>query len=58
MEIKPYKKDFEYSYTLGAFPTFELLDARPEDVKEVYCSASFTDMEKLEEKCREKRDVH
>ena len=54
MEIKPYKKDFEYSYTLGAFPTFELIDAKPEAVKEVYCSASFTDMEKLEDKCREK----
>ena len=54
MEIKSYKKDFEYSYTLGAFPTFELIEAKPSDVIEVFCSASFTDMEKLENKCREK----
>lgn len=53
MDIKPYKKDYDYSYTLGAFPTFELIDARPSDVIEVYTSASFTDMEKLERKCSE-----
>ena len=55
MEIKPYKKDFDYSYTLGAFPTFELIDSRPEDVSVVFCSSSFTDMEKLMEKCRDTR---
>lgn len=54
MEIKNYKKDFDYSYTLGAFPTFELLDARPDIVEEVVCSASFTDMDKLEKRCLEK----
>ena len=54
MDIKSYKKDFEYSYTLGAFPTFELIEAKPSDVIEIFCSASFTDMEKLEAKCREK----
>lgn len=52
MEIKPYKKDFEYSYTLGAFPTFELIDAMPSEVEEVLVHSSFTDREKLEEKCR------
>ena len=54
MEIKNYKKDFDYSYTLGAFPTFELIDSKPEDVIEVFCSDSFTDMEKLQCKCNEK----
>mgnify|MGYP006945590856 FL=1 len=36
--IKPYKKDFDYSYTLGAFPTMELITARPDIVKRVYIS--------------------
>ena len=54
MDIKNYKKDFDYSYTLGAFPTFELLDAKPETVEEVFCSSSFTDMEKLALRCSEK----
>lgn len=51
MEIKAYKKDAEYSYTLGAFPTFELIDAMPEYVEEVLVHSTFTDREKLEEKC-------
>ncbi len=50
MDIKPYKKEAEYSYTLGAFPTFELLDAKPECVEEVIVHSSFTDRVKLEEK--------
>lgn len=52
-EIRTYKKDAEYSYTLGAFPTFELIDAMPECVVEVLVHSTFTDREKLEEKCRE-----
>ncbi len=51
MEIKTYKKDFDHSYTLGAFPTFELIASRPGDVCEVYVSASFTDMERLQNAC-------
>ncbi len=54
MEVKPYKKDFEYSYTLGAFPTFELLDSMPETVIEVLVHSSFTDREKLEVVCKRK----
>lgn len=51
MEVKSYKKDFEYSYTLGAFPTFELIDAMPECVEEIIVHSSFTDRDRLEEKC-------
>lgn len=51
MEIKPYKKEAGYSYTLGAFPTFELLDAMPGQVVEVLVHSSFTDMDKLRDKC-------
>lgn len=41
--IKPYKKDAGYSYTLGAFPTIELLNCRPSAVREVFVYSSFTD---------------
>ncbi len=52
MEIKKYKKEAEYSYTLGAFPTLELVDAMPEKVIEIIVHSSFTDKELIEEKCR------
>lgn len=52
MEVrKTYKKEMEYSYTLGAFPTFELITSRPDQVIEVYVHSSFTDREKLEKLC-------
>lgn len=54
MDIKTYKKDFEYSYTLGAFPTFELLESRPSDVIKVFYCSNFTDVERLKKKCLEK----
>lgn len=47
MEVKPYKKDAEYSYTLGAFPTIELLKTRPEEVLAVYVHSTFPDMETI-----------
>lgn len=62
MDIKPYKKDADHSYTLGAFPTFELLEARPGDVEEIIVHSSFTDREKLESKaaslCDKSRSDH
>ena len=50
--IKPYKQKFDYSYTLGAFPTYELLNCRPDKVREVLVHSSYTDREKLEGLCR------
>lgn len=41
IQVKPYKKDFEYSYTLGAFPTVELLSSKPDIVRSVYVSSRF-----------------
>lgn len=41
MEIKPYKKDAFYSYTLGAFPTIELLKHHPEKAIKIYMHSSF-----------------
>jgi len=50
-QIKPYKKDADYSYTLGAFPTFELINAKPEIVRKVIVHSSFTEQEKLRSIC-------
>ena len=52
--IRRYKKEFEYSYTLGPFPTFELLESRPELALEVCVSPTFNDKEKLFALCAEK----
>jgi RNA methyltransferase, TrmH family len=53
-QIKPYKKDAEYSYTLGAFPTYELIKSRPERVRKVIVDSSFTDRDNLQNLCKEK----
>ena len=45
MEIKVYKKDSFYSYVLGAFPTIELLQNRPQDVLKIIMHSSFKNEE-------------
>lgn len=52
-QIKPYKKDAPYSYTLGAFPTYELIKSRPEQVRKVLVASSFTDRDHLQELCEQ-----
>ncbi|HHV11966.1 MAG TPA: TrmH family RNA methyltransferase [Clostridiales bacterium] len=54
-QIKPYKKDGDYSYTLGAFPTYELIKSRPQMVRKVLVDTSFTDQEHLKSLCREQQ---
>ena len=39
--IKPYKKEFDYSYTSGASVTIELLETRPDLVECIYIHSSF-----------------
>lgn len=51
-QIKPYKKDADYSYTLGAFPTYELILSKPDKVLKAVAHSSYTDMEGLNEICR------
>lgn len=51
-QIKPYKKEADYSYTLGAFPTYELIMARPEQVRKVIVHSGYTDTPKLHELCK------
>jgi len=41
MEIKTYKKEFKYSYSLGAFPTLELLNKHLDDVIDIYVHSTF-----------------
>lgn len=49
--IKPYKKGVDYSYTLGAFPTIELIKGHPEAVNAVYIHSTFTDRDTINELC-------
>lgn len=51
--VKPYKKSAGYSYTLGAFPTIELIKSKTAKVREVYVHSTFTDTENLGALCRE-----
>ena len=54
-QIRPYKKDSEYSYTLGAFPTYELIAARQEKIIKILVHSGYTDQENLKKRCREKQ---
>jgi RNA methyltransferase, TrmH family len=38
---KPYKKDFEFSYAFGAFPTIELIKSQPQKVVKVLVSSAY-----------------
>ncbi len=48
MEIKTYKKDSFYSYTLGAFPTLELINNHKQAVLKVIIHSSFNNQEVLD----------
>lgn len=52
-QIKPYKKDATYSYTLGAFPTYELILSKPDMVWKVVVHSSYTDTDGLKDICRQ-----
>lgn len=52
--VKPYKKAADYSYTLGAFPTIEMIKSRVPNVREVYVHSAFTDTEALRALCFER----
>jgi len=49
--VRPYKKDFDYSYTSGASVTIELLKTNPGSVESVYIHSAFTQQEKIESIC-------
>ncbi len=56
-QIKPYKKEADYSYTLGAFPTYELISARPEQVRKVLVHSGYTDTSKLTQLCEKHKII-
>lgn len=41
MEIKTYKKSFDYSYAFGMFPTVELIQSRPDKIIKVLVSSQY-----------------
>lgn len=49
MEIKSYKKDSFYSYTLGAFPTVELIHKHPSSLLKILIHSSFHNEEVIKE---------
>lgn len=46
-KIKKYTKKVSYSYTLGAFPTIEMINKRPDLIRQVYIREDFNDKKKL-----------
>lgn len=44
---KAYKKDFNYSYVMGTFPVIELIEKRPDLIKEILISSSYDDKDNL-----------
>lgn len=50
--VKPYKKGADYSYTLGAFPTIELLKCRPQRVREVLVHSTFPEKAAMDALCK------
>lgn len=41
MDIKSYKKSFDYSFTFGIFPTIELIQSKPDSVIKVLISSNY-----------------
>jgi len=46
--MKTYQKNDEYSYTLGAFPTFELVKNRPDKTTSILCHERLTRNDQIE----------
>ncbi len=49
MEFAKYKKIYDYSYTLGAFPTLELINNKRENVLKIFVHSSFKNEEVLKD---------
>ena len=55
--IKKYQKKAEYSFTFGAFPTFELLKNKPEAVRGVYVHSRMDSPETFEKFREQTKDA-
>lgn len=56
-KYKSYKKEFGYSYTIGAYSTVELLSNRPEKALAVYIHSKHNDSRLIESLCGKKIEV-
>ena len=54
MEFCKYKKDLNFSYTMGAFPTIELLQSKNYKTISVLVHSKYDDKSGLEKICDEK----
>lgn len=50
-KFKKYSKKEDYSYTLGPFPTWELIENNKENIIAIFIDENFNEKEKLIEKC-------
>ena len=50
---KPYKKNFEYSYTLGAFPTLELINSKKDSIKCIYVHSKYEGSVDIDKVCKD-----
>lgn len=53
--IKPYKEEYDYSYTSGAYATIEMLKANPDIVRAVYIHTKYAGKEDVSGLCQDKR---
>ena len=51
---KPYKKSYDYSYTLGAFPTLELINSRKNNIKCIYVHSKYEGSVDIDKVCKDK----
>lgn len=52
--LRPYKEEYDYSYTSGAYATIEMLKANPGVVRAVYIHSKYAGAEDISGKCRDK----
>lgn len=50
-KIQNYSKELDYTYTLGAFPTIELMESRPDLLRAVFIHSKFDAAEALQNRC-------
>lgn len=55
MKYKAYKKDLDYSYVKGIFPSLELVEKRPDLVREILISPDYDKKDQLIEKLEEEK---
>jgi len=52
LDYKKYKKDFDYSYTLGAFPTMELIKSKKDKIRSIVLHSKYSGSADFNEVCK------